>query len=181
MFVKSFAPLLLATLAAAAALPRDANSILSSLQTLSKDIATLNNTLSTFQGGGAAIFQALQIQGEAQQLVTDVNNAKSASSSSAALDDAGSRSVAFQVVSISTQIYQVLDLLISKHAAFEATLSGSSALVENDLQQLKNGTDSFGSALTPKFVPAVQKLAPLLVSNIDYHFVQAIKVYNSTS
>lgn len=74
----------------------------------------------------------------------------------------------------------MLDLLVSKKAAFDATLPGgaASALVKMDLQQLKNATDDLASKLTPKFVASVQKLSPLLVSNIDYHFVRAINVYS---
>ncbi|KAH7360927.1 hydrophobic surface binding protein A-domain-containing protein [Rhexocercosporidium sp. MPI-PUGE-AT-0058] len=159
--------------------PRDASTILTSLNTLSTDLSTLQKNLQTFQGGVLSLGQALQIQTQATQLVSDTKNAASASSSSAPLDDAGTRSVAFKIIAISQQIFSVLDLLVTKKGAFESTLPGASKLVENDLEMLKNGTDDLAAKLTPKFVPSVQKLAPLLVSDIDFHFVRAIDVYSS--
>ncbi|KAH9206973.1 hydrophobic surface binding protein A-domain-containing protein [Leptodontidium sp. 2 PMI_412] len=181
MHLKSLLPLFLASTSLAILPPRDASSILSTLQTLSSDLTTLQSNLQTFQGGITSLGQALQIQTQATQLVTDTQNSASASSSSSALDDSGSRSVAFKIISISKQISSVLDLLVSKHAAFEATLPGSSALVKSDLVMFRNGTDDLAGKLTPKFVASVQKLAPLLVADIDFHFVRAIGVYSSSS
>lgn len=73
----------------------------------------------------------------------------------------------------------MLDLLVSKKAVFANTFPGVTALVQSDLQQLKNGTDDLANALTPKFVASVQKLAPLLASDIDFHFVRAINFHGS--
>ncbi|KAG4431935.1 hypothetical protein IFR05_012580 [Cadophora sp. M221] len=181
MHLKDFLPLFLASTSLAILPPRDAASIFSTLSTLSTDLSTLQSNLQTFQGGITSLGQALQIQSQASQLIADTSNSASAASSSSPLDDAGSRSVAFKIISFSKQIYSVLDLLVGKHAAFEATLPGSSALVKSDLIMLRNGTDDLAGKLTPKFVASVQKLAPLLVADIDFHFVRAIGAYSSSS
>ncbi|PVH73522.1 hypothetical protein DL98DRAFT_519851 [Cadophora sp. DSE1049] len=177
MLLRNLTPLLLAA-SAAALLPRDATSINARLTTLQNDLTTLQSILRTFQGGPTSLVQALQIQTQATQLVTDTQSATSTTSSSSPLDDAGSRSVAFKIISLSKQIFAVLDLLVSKKGEFEKTLPGATGLVQSDLVMLRNGTDGLAGALTPKFVGGVRMLAPLLVADIDFHFVRAINVYS---
>ena len=161
--------------------PRDANSINAALTTISNQVSTLNATLNTFNGGAAGTLTALKIQGQATDLKNDVDKAASAAQSSSALSDADSASVAYGVVALAPKIYSVLDNIVRKKPAFDTAIVGigsASGLVKQDLIDLKKATDAFGGNLTGKFVPSVAKVAPLLIGAIDFHFDQALKVYN---
>lgn len=161
---------------------RDANSITASLTTISNQLVAMNSTLNQFQGGFNGTLLALQIQGEASTLLGDINDATTVTQQSAMLDDADSATVAFSVVSLSSNIYDLLDNLVRKKAAFDTAILGiasASFLVESDLVELKNGTDAFAQALSSKFDAAIKNVAPLVVADIDFHFSQAITVYAS--
>ena len=162
--------------------PRDVNSITTSLTTISNQLVTMNDTLNQFQGGFNGTLLALQIQVEASTLQNDISSATSAVQQSGALDDADSATVAFSIVALSSNIYAVLNNLVGKKPAFDNAILGiasASSLVESDLQNLKNGTDTLSQALNSKFDASIQHVAPLVVANIDFHFSRTIAIYAS--
>lgn len=174
---------LLASLATATATPsrRDATSINASLDKITQSLVALNNTLNTFNGGLVGTFVALQIQNQALGLERDIDAAAGTASQSAPLSDTESASVAFAITALTRNIYDVLDNIVRKKPQFDRAILGigsASGLVRSDLQNLQTATDKFGAALTEKFVPAVKNLAPLLISAIDHHFEEALKVYS---
>ncbi|KZZ94306.1 Cell wall galactomannoprotein [Moelleriella libera RCEF 2490] len=172
---------LLATLATATPSRRDATSINASLDKITQSLVALNNTLNTFNGGLVGTFVALQIQNQALGLERDIDAAAGTASQSAPLSDTESASVAFAITALTRNIYDVLDNIVRKKPQFDRAILGigsASGLVRSDLQNLQSATDKFGAALTEKFVPAVKNLAPLLISAIDHHFEEALKVYS---
>lgn len=171
----------LATLAKATPSRRDATSINASLDKITQSLVALNNTLNTFNGGLVGTFVALQIQNQALGLERDIDAAAGTASQSAPLSDTESASVAFAITALTRNIYDVLDNIVRKKPQFDRAILGigsASGLVKYDLQNLQSATDKFGAALTEKFVPAVKNLAPLLISAIDHHFEEALKVYS---
>lgn len=163
-------------------LHRDVNSITGSLGTISGGLVSMNATLNQFEGGFNGTLLALQIQGEASTLLDDIENATTAAGQSSNLDEADSATVAFAIVALSSNIYEVLANLVDKKGAFDAAILGigsASALVEYDLKSLKNSTDTLSQALSSKLSTTIQEVAPLVVSDIDFHFDQAIAAYGS--
>ena len=159
---------------------RDSANIVAGLTTISEQLTTMNNTLNSFHGGLDSTLVALKIQGEAMDLDADIRTATSVITESAQLNDADSSTVAFAIVSLSSNIYDVLDNIILKKPVFDSAILGigsASFLVKSDLQYLKKDTDVLGAALTKKFVPGVAQVAPLVISVIDFHFDPALAVY----
>lgn len=159
---------------------RDGASIVAAFTTISNQLVAMNTTLNSFEGGFNGTLLALQIQAEASSLQSDVSAATTTITQSAALSDVESSTVAYAVVSLSSDIYDVLDNLVAKKPAFDSAILGiasASFLVKSDLQNLKNGTDALGAALTQKLTITVAQVAPLLISAIDFHFNQALTVY----
>lgn len=54
-------------------------------------------------------------------------------------------------------------------------------LVQQTLIQLKSDTDAFGGNLTARLTPELQRLAPLVTGDIDFHFNRAIEAFASNS
>ncbi|OAQ60429.1 hydrophobic surface binding protein A domain-containing protein [Pochonia chlamydosporia 170] len=170
----------LATAVTANPVPRDVNSINAALDTISKQLVTMNTTLNGFNGGLQGTLTALKIQGQATDLQKAIQAATTAAKSSGPLNDQDSATVAFGITSLTGKIYDVLDNIVAKKPAFDKAILGvgsASFLVKSDLKGLKDATDTFGAALTDKFVKAVKDVSPLVISAIDFHFEQAQKVY----
>lgn len=171
---------LLAVVAATSPLRRDSNGINAALAKISKQLVEMEETLGTFNRGLAGTFVALKIQEQATALQRGIESATSTTKKSAELDDKESASVALSVNSLSTKIYRVLDHLVEKKPDFDKAIFGvgsASGLVKQDLQNLQNATDDLGAALTDKFVGTIRSVSPLVVSAIDHHFEEALKVY----
>jgi hypothetical protein len=170
----------LATAAMASPGRRDAKSINAALDTISKQLTTMNTTLNGFKVGHDVTITALKIQGQAMDLQKDIEAAAAAAKSSALLNDQDSADVALAVTGLTGGIYDVLDNIVLKKAVFDKAILGvgsASCLVKNDMNKFNNATDGFGAALTGKFVKSVKNVAPLVVSAIDFHFERALKVY----
>ncbi|GAB0135749.1 hypothetical protein EsDP_00004076 [Epichloe bromicola] len=171
---------LLAVVAAASPLRRDGNGINAALAKISKQLVEMDETLGTFNRGLAGTVIALKIQGQATALQKGIESATSTTKKSAELDKEESTSVAFSVNSLTKNIYRVLDRLVEKKPDFDKAIFGvgsASGLVKQDLQNLQKATGDFGAALTDKFVGDVRSVSPLVVSAINHHFEEALKVY----
>ncbi|KAB8339208.1 hypothetical protein FH972_022142 [Carpinus fangiana] len=169
------------TVSAFAIEARDAATVVGDIRTLTTQLNTLQNQLKAFQGGAAGTGAALQIQGTEQTIENTLKKAAQDASNSPNFGNSGSADVANAIVGVERNIYSVLDLLIQKKSAFATAALGFSAtgLVLQDLKNLKSQTDAFGANASAKLVPELAKLAPLLLSNIDYHYSVAIDAYSS--
>ena len=87
--------------------------------------------------------------------------------------------MASAIAQLQTDIYNTLDLLVTKHPQFNMVQGflPVGSLVLNQLTGLKNSTDAYGAAIIPKLTSEYQRLAPLLLSDFDYHFIRAIQAY----
>ncbi|KAL3458880.1 hydrophobic surface binding protein A-domain-containing protein [Aspergillus heterothallicus] len=162
-------------------IPRDATPVLSALDTIKNQLYTVSDLVEVFTGGFNGTFAALQIQGETGELGTAINNGVTAIKRIQPLSEADSVEVVNTVVALQSDIFGLLDLLITKKPAFDTAIFGigsASFLVKLDLQNLRNSTAQLGTAITSKLVAQVQRLAPLITSSIDFHFSQALEVYS---
>ncbi len=176
MQLKAIIPIFVAS-AIGYVLQRDVDSVVTSISTITDQLATMNTTLDRIQGANDAE-AAVDFQNQAMQLQTNLQTATDAAKTSPAFSDKDSSTVAYAVVGITDLTYAVLGKVALKRDVFDQ-LGGSAItdFVRDELQGLQNSTDGLSSALTDKFVKTVQDVAPLLVSSLDFHFYQTIKVY----
>lgn len=176
MHFKTLIPLLVGPAISQLA-PRDGKSVVASLSTITDQLKTMNTTLDKIQGKDDAQ-AAVDFQNEATELKTELEKATDTVKKSSAFSDEESSSVAYAVLNVTDLTYTVLGKVASKHDAFDQ-LGGSAItdLVHDQLGGLQNTTDVFSKALTDKFVSAVQNVAPLLISSLDFHFYETIQVY----
>jgi hypothetical protein len=161
-------------------IPRDGAQINAAVGAISDQLVTLNGTLNEFEAGLEGTFVALKILQQASDLNTDVETATNVAQESAPLSDADSSSVAFSVVSLSAKVYDVLDNIVAKKPEFDKAILGigsGSFLVRSNLQTLRNSTSEFGTAVTAKLVESLRDVAPLVIASVDFHFAQALRVY----
>lgn len=161
--------------------PRDATPILNSLDTITNNLHSLGNLLEKFNGGFNGTLAALQIQGETGNVQTAIDNGVNATNKVQPLNNDESTRVTNVVVELQSDIYHVLDLLVAKKPAFDTAILGAASasfLVKLDLQGLRNSTARLGNGIVSKLVDDLQHLGPLVTSDIDYHFAEALRVYS---
>lgn len=162
-------------------IPRDAAPVLSSLDAITTQLHSLGGLVQKFNGGGNGTLAALEIQGKTGDLKTTVDNGTTAINKIQPLNESDSAKVVNVVVELQSDIYDLLDLLVEKKPAFDTAILGvgsASFLVKIDLEDLKKSTGLLGSAITEKLVDELKRLAPLVTSDIDFHFAQAIKAFS---
>ncbi|OJJ06024.1 hypothetical protein ASPVEDRAFT_87347 [Aspergillus versicolor CBS 583.65] len=162
-------------------IPRDAAPVLSSLDTITGQLHSLGGLVQKFSGGGNGTLAALEIQGKTGDLKTTVDNGTTAIKKIEPLDEGDSSKVVNVVVELQSDIYDLLDLLVDKKPAFDTAILGvgsASFLVKIDLEGLQKSTGQLGEAITSKLVEELKRLAPLVTSDIDFHFAQAIKAFS---
>ncbi|KAB8446187.1 hypothetical protein FH972_025169 [Carpinus fangiana] len=135
---------------ASSILPHDAATITGDISKISTGIQDLNTAITTFDG--SSLSAALAIQTKADALDKTIQTSASDAQASAALADTDSAKVYSAVAGLQQSIYDVLDNLVAKKAAFAKALpnNGAIALVKTDLNNLKRDTDYFGGNLTVK-------------------------------
>lgn len=160
---------------------RDATPILNSLHTITNNLHSLGSLLEKFNGGFNGTLAAIQIQGETGKVQTAIDNGVDAASRVQPLNEDESTRVTNVVVELQSDIYRVLDLLVAKKPAFDTAILGfasASFLVKLDLQELRKSTARLGSGIVSKLVDDLQRLGPLITSDIDYHFAEALMIYS---
>jgi hypothetical protein len=159
-----------------------ADAIVAGIKNVTNDIVTINSTLNTFNGSLIGTLTALQIQGQAQDLLSGIESTTATANATSVLGQADSITVTNSVTGLQPFVYSLIDNFVARHQAFETAVLGvasATSLVESDLTNIKNATDALGNAIISKLVPEIQKLAPLVTSEIDFHFQRALQVYSS--
>lgn len=159
-----------------------ADAIVAGIKDITTQIVTINSTLNTFNGSLIGTITALQIQGQAQDLLTKINSTTATTNATSPLSQADSITVTNSVTGLQPYVYSLLDNFNAHHQAFETAVLGvasATILVESDLTNIKNATDALGDAIITKLTPDIQKLAPLVTSEIDFHFQRSLQVYSS--
>lgn len=158
---------------------RSAQTVLNDISTVSSQLQTVYNDVQRFQGGPSGTLAALGIQSDSNRVADTLDKAAKDSAALSPLSNSDSAAIALAIAKLEPSIVATLELLISKRKAFENAALGFSAvgIVHGVVQRLKDSTDGFAGNITVKFVPSLQKVAPLVTGQIDYHFVQTLQAF----
>lgn len=172
---------ILATTAAASIIPRDAATILNDINTITTQLQKVHDDVQAFQGGPSSALQALGIKADSDTLDKTLQQSAKDAAASSPLSDSDSATIATSVTGLQAQIYSTLDLLVSKQPGFQTAVFGQSAdgIVHDTLVSLRADTAAFGGNVTAKLTPTLQRLAPLITSDIDFHYVRAIQAFST--
>lgn len=180
----SLAVLLLGTASYANAATADCSKLVSQLKKITNQIGALDASIKSFSGG---INQALAIQSQTYNTETTLRQAAQTANTTGSLNGPCSKTVTLSIAALAPEVFDTLDDLIAKKPTFDNTTIGSqpsSNLVYQDLETLQKLTDKLGKNIIAILVPSLKQVGPLLTSDLDYHFRQALKVYmpkNTTS
>lgn len=165
---------------AAALQARDASAVLDDISTIRSQLAVVQSDIDAFQGGPTSAIDALKIQVDSNTLDSSIDKSTSDANSSSPFTEKQSADVANAVTGLQEGIFTVLDSLVAKKTGFETAVLGGSAvpLVRMTLSDLRTDTAAFGDAVTDKLTPELAKLAPLITSNIDFHFARAVDAFS---
>ncbi|KAF5854752.1 hypothetical protein ETB97_012263 [Aspergillus alliaceus] len=144
--------------------------------------STMNDTLQGFTIGPNIMPTALKVQFESDELLRDIIDAIAAAKQTPMLTKDDSVRVAIAVTKLQDVIYSLLDVLVAKKPVFDKAILGigsASFLVSADLKSLKDATDGFGNEVVLRLANPIQQVAPLIISDLDFHFIRAIQVYSA--
>nr|POE96413.1 hypothetical protein CFP56_56463 [Quercus suber] len=165
--------------ASSAIVARDAPTLLRDINSIGVQLNKTLADINAFNGGTNGVNQALAIYTDSNNLDAVIKNSTADAKASAVLNDADSASIALAVTSLQSNIYATLDALVAKHYDFTAASLGFNAtgLVHDTLVSMRTDTNNFGGNVTAKLSAVLSKSAPLITSDIDYHFVRAIQAF----
>lgn len=171
----------LATSVVASVVPRDAATILSDINTITTQLQKVHDDVQAFPGGPSSTAQALQIKTDSDNLDKTLQQAAKDAAASSPLSNSDSATIATSVTGLQSQIYSTLDLLVSKEPGFRTAVLGQSAdgIVQSTLVSLRADTADFAGNVTSKLTPSLKRLAPLISSDIDFHYVRAIQAFST--
>lgn len=171
----------LATSVIASVVPRDASTILTDIKTIKTQLQKVHDDVQAFPGGPSSAVQALQIKSDSDSLDKTLQQSAKDAAASSPLSDSDSATIATSVTGLQSQIYSTLDLLVSKEPGFRTAVFGSSAdgIVRSTLVSLRTDTADFAGNVTSKLTPSLKRLAPLISSEIDFHYVRAIQAFSN--
>lgn len=158
-----------------------ASGILSSINTISDEVVKLNSTLNGFADNAQITSTALKLQGGASDLLKDIKNGAEEADKVSSLEPADQEKIATAIVPLSEKVVSLINGFVTKKPVFQKALLGGSAdgLVEKDLKDLKEATDSFGQAALKSFSGAPKDKATSILKEIDEHFADAIETFST--
>lgn len=172
---------LLPSLAFAGLLKRDTQTLLGDFKNITSQSAKVQQEVEAFTGN---LNDAITIYSDSNTLDAYIKQAITDAQALGDLNDDDSASVANAVTQLQNTAFGTLNALTAKKPQFEQNGVGVVNVVEQTLSTLKNDTAFLGFVITPKLVPVLAKVSPLLTSNIDFHFARAVDAFapnNSTS
>ncbi|KAF2165863.1 hypothetical protein M409DRAFT_23595 [Zasmidium cellare ATCC 36951] len=171
----------IATSVAASIIPRDATTILNDINTIKTQLQKVHDDVQAFPGGPGSTLQALGIKADSDTLDKTLQQSAKDAAASSSLSDSDSATVANAVTGLQSLIYSTLDLLVSKQPGFQNAILGQSAdsIVQSTLISLRSDTADFAGNVTNKLTPTLKRLAPLISSDIDFHYVRAIQAFST--
>lgn len=136
---------------------------------------------STFSDNSDVTATALKIQSEATDLLNDINKGAQVAEKVGTLDSDDQEKLYSATVSLSDNVFSLLDGLVDKQSVFKKAVLGGSAdgLVDKDLENLKKATDTFGQAIIKTLSGSAKDKGPAILKSIDTHFDTAIKAFSS--
>lgn len=161
--------------------PRDANSIVASINSVESYITTLNNTLNTFNEGDLASgLKVLKIQSQTDDLGNSISSATDTASASAPLDSDDSFTVASAVISLQPKVISLIDNIVAHKPAFDEAildLVSVTPQVESDLKTQNASTAALSDAITAKLADPYPSLAGTVTGPIFTAFNNAIATF----
>ncbi|KAJ6084327.1 hypothetical protein N7486_011127 [Penicillium sp. IBT 16267x] len=138
-------------------------------------------SLSTFADNSDVTATDLKIQSETTDLLNDINKGAQVAEKADILDSDDQEKLYSATVSLSDNIFSLLDGLVDKQFVFKKAVLGGSAdgLVDKDLENLKKAIDTFGQAIIKTLSGSVKEKGPAILKSIDTHFNTAIKAFSS--
>ena len=175
-------PIAILSLFTTLTLSASTQTILTDIQTIKTDLSTLQAQVEAFSGSNATLLNALNIKTAADKVDKDIQTTTSDTSSSAPFSDTDSASIASSISSLQVQVFDTIDALVAKKESFTKGKLGIDAvsIVHDELVMLRQDTGYFGANVTEKLTPELRKAAPLLVDNIDFHFVRGVQAFESS-
>ena len=163
------------------ALAGGADDIKTSIGKIEGSISTLSTTLKGFNANDDVTGTALKLQGQAKDLLTEINDGKDTAGKASIINSADSDKLDTEIHSLSKNVFDLLDGFVEKKPVFQKAVLGGSAdgLVDKDLKDLKEATDGFGHALEKIVSGKLKQEAPGLISDLDKHFDEAIKAFST--
>lgn len=158
-----------------------ASGVISSFNDITDQCHTLNSTLNSFVDDASVTGTALKLQGEASDLLKTINDGTDVAGKTSDLEPADQKKIADAVLPLSHDVDSLIDGFVAKKSVFQKAVLGGSAdgLVEKDLKDLKEATDSFGKAILKKFSGENKDKATSILKDIDDHFASGIKAFSS--
>ncbi|KAL1874743.1 hypothetical protein VTK73DRAFT_271 [Phialemonium thermophilum] len=151
----------------------DGAAIVSSLNTIASDTASLNNTVLAWHGD---LLGALPIVTKSTELLSDINKGTKTAKASAPLSALEALSIALATQSLIQDVNATLTTIVGARHKFNHLLLGPIILLNLDLE--KEATDKLTDAIKGKLPSDLVSVADQLAAEIDDLFDQAIDVYN---
>lgn len=165
--------LVIASAVSAAVLPRDAAQVLNDLHTINSDTTTLTNAANNYNGGFSA---AVPIINAESALEKDLKTATDDTNASGTVSEADAQNILNYITNtLEPSIKTSLTAIKNKKAKFDA--DGLTPTVRKDLNNLKSGTDTLGSALLAHTPSDLTAKAQAVQAKIDADFQDAINFF----
>ncbi|KAL4940238.1 hypothetical protein BDV06DRAFT_224291 [Aspergillus oleicola] len=161
-------------------LKRDGAAVITTVNTISSSMLTLNETVTSYAGGLLGTGTALKIEFQSLELANDLRSAISTTTDSANFTETESLNVAGSFIDLQPNIFSTLDNIVSKKAAFDRGLLGVASLgflVRSNLETQRDLAAQLGEAVTVKLTATYAGIAPLLNEQIRGKFEEAIAAF----
>ncbi|KAK5988457.1 hypothetical protein PT974_09940 [Cladobotryum mycophilum] len=164
---------LLSLAALASTVLADGSGIISALATITSDTISLNDTVSSWDGG---LLTLIPIVAASSKLLHDIKEGTIHAKAADPLTFDETISVATATIALATDVGQVVDTLIAAKPKFDKLLVVSPIILLN-LHQEQQATDLFSAAVIEKVPAPLQETAKGLIKPIDDNFNRGIKVF----
>ncbi|KAK8151582.1 hypothetical protein BC567DRAFT_281157 [Phyllosticta citribraziliensis] len=161
--------------------PVGPDAISQALDAITDRIKSLNETVSTFEGGDIkGVFELLEIKSKTDQVNDAINNSSAVVNKTGKLDVAASTTVGTKILGLQPDIFSLLDNVKSKKPEAEKAgfgLLDVVTLLRGELTKTKEITRQLGSAFTASLDVALAPQAGPVNQGIQDRFTSTIDVY----
>ncbi|RMD40942.1 hypothetical protein DV735_g4210, partial [Chaetothyriales sp. CBS 134920] len=144
-------------------------------------VTSLNDTVTEFFPSVPGTLTALKIAALSGDLKRTIDQGTNIVSQSEQLTQDESLPVAVAVISLANEVFSSLNNIVSKKWAFDQAIFGvisATPVVKLLLEALRSSTQEFGTTLTSRLDSSLQSVAPVILTNIDNAFADAIAAFS---
>ncbi|RMJ23942.1 antigenic cell wall galactomannoprotein [Aspergillus sp. HF37] len=176
-----------ASLTAAAPAPtndlavRDGSEVVAAVNTIAEQTKTLNETVSSYDGGIVDTVTAIEIETQAIELNNDLRKAIWVTQNSDNFTTAESKAVSTAFLEMVPVVESTLANIVSKEEEFSNGLLGIWSLgflVKYNLETEKRLALELGHEVEKRLTPVYAEIAPIVISQIKTAFTKAIEAYS---